>query len=91
MAASNPKGVAAALHAMGNRPDSIETLRTIEVPTLIVVGEKDALTPPADARTMQDGIAGSRLEIIPSAGHMTPVEAPDRFAEVLRTFVASLA
>lgn len=91
MAASNPKGVAAALQAMGRRPDSIETLGTIEVPTLIIVGEKDALTPPADARTMQEGIAGSRLETIPGAGHMTPMEAPDRFAEVLREFVASLA
>jgi pimeloyl-ACP methyl ester carboxylesterase len=91
MVASNPQGVAAALRAMARRPDSTPTLATINVPALVIVGEHDTLTPLAEARVIHEGIPGSKLEVIPGVGHMTPVEAPMRFVEVLRQFLESLA
>lgn len=90
ISSTDPTGVAAALGAMAARPDSTPTLAEIDVPTLIVVGEHDALTPPADARTMHEGIPGSRLAVIPDAGHMVPVEQPEAFSGMLRDFLAEL-
>jgi 3-oxoadipate enol-lactonase len=66
-----------ALAAMRDRPDRTSDLSRISIPTLIIVGEQDAITPPAVARSMHDAIAGRVLEIIPDAGHMAPMEAPD--------------
>lgn len=88
MAATPPAGVAAALHAMAERPDSSATLAALDVPVLIVVGEEDALTPPEEARHMQSLSPGAVLKIVPGAGHMTPVERPAEFAAMLRNFVS---
>ena len=90
MAATPPVGVAAALRAMAERPDSRPTLPEIDWPMLVVVGADDAITPPEEARRMHEAIPNSRLEIIPEAGHMTPVEQPERFAEILHDFIATL-
>jgi pimeloyl-ACP methyl ester carboxylesterase len=90
MASAPPMGVAAALRAMAARTDSTPLLSRIDVPTLIVVGEHDAITPPAVAEKMREAVKGSRLEIIPGAGHMPPVEAPERFASALRSFLAAV-
>ena len=87
---SAPTSVAAALRAMGERPDSTATLAGIDVPTLIVVGEDDAITPPDAARYMAERIAHARLEIVEGAGHMTPVEQPQRFAALVGDFMAGL-
>ncbi len=87
---TGPTGTVAALHAMRQRPDSTTTFDDIQVPTLVVVGEDDALTPPADARSMHRGIAGAQLRLIPDAGHMTPVEQPGQFVRALRHFVDAL-
>jgi 3-oxoadipate enol-lactonase len=86
MADGDPAGVAAALEAMRDRPDSVPTLSQIDLPALVVVGEQDAITPIECAKVMHDGIKGSRLEIVPNAGHMTPVETPDELANILRSF-----
>lgn len=83
--------VVGALTAMRDRPDSTPTLATIDVPTLIVVGEEDVLTPVSESRTMQAGIAGSRLEIVSGSGHLTPVERPAAFNHILSEFLSSLA
>lgn len=90
MAATPPKGVAAALRAMGARIDSAETLKGWQAPCLIVVGESDVITPPEVARQMQSLVTGSQLEIILGAGHMTPVEQPGLFTGALRAFFAKL-
>ncbi len=90
ISSTRPQGIIAALAAMAESPDSTPTLAEIDVPTLIVVGEHDALTPPSAARTMHEGITGSRLEIIPHAGHMVPVEQPVAFSRVLREFLEGL-
>ncbi len=67
------------------------TLATISVPTLIVVGDEDALTPVAESRAMHAAIAGSRLEIVNGAGHLSNFERPAAFNHVLGEFLASLA
>lgn len=61
----------------------------IEVPTHILVGSRDTLTPVRLARQLADGISGSTLEIIPGAGHMLPLEEPDRVAEVIVDLVGA--
>ena len=58
------------------RPDSRPMLAGIDVPTVVIVGEADAITPPEVAREMHDGIADSRLAVIPNAGHMALLERP---------------
>jgi 3-oxoadipate enol-lactonase len=90
MEQQNPVGVMGALWAMAHRPDSRPDLPGIHVPALVVVGEDDVLTPPSEARSMADAIPGARLEVIPMAGHMSPMEAPERFNEVLLEFLRGL-
>ncbi|TWI57605.1 pimeloyl-ACP methyl ester carboxylesterase [Pseudomonas duriflava] len=70
--------------AIINRTDSRPTLADIHVPTLIVVGADDKLTPVAEAQAMHRGIAGSRLEILPTCGHLPPLELPERMTALLR-------
>lgn len=90
MSQSNPRGVAAALKAIANRPDSTVTCAKIDVPTLIIVGEEDAITPPEDSRKMNASIAGSMLAVIPQAGHMAAVERPLLVGDAVAEFVRSL-
>ncbi len=85
-----PGGVIGALHAMAERPDSTPDLPGIQVPTLVVVGADDKLTPPEDAMGMARNIRNARLEIIPGAGHLTPLEAPGPFNRTLREFISEL-
>ncbi|MFL5806590.1 MAG: alpha/beta fold hydrolase [Roseiflexaceae bacterium] len=77
--ANHRAGIAAALRAMAARPDSTPLLATIDVPTTIIVGAEDSLTPPSDARAMHDAISASRLVEIARAGHLSNLEAPDPF------------
>ncbi len=77
--ANDRRGIAAALRAMAARPDSTPLLPTIAVPTLIIVGAEDALTPPDDSRSMRDAIPNSRLTEIRNAGHMSNLEQPNAF------------
>jgi pimeloyl-ACP methyl ester carboxylesterase len=85
------EGIIGGLTAMRDRPDSTPTLETIDVPTLILVGDEDVLTPPADSRAMHAAIPKSRLEIIQGAGHLSNLERPANFNHVLGEFLASLA
>jgi 3-oxoadipate enol-lactonase len=82
--------IVAALQALHDRPDSTPDLATIDVPTLVLVGEEDVLTPPAEARRLHEGIAGSRLETIAAAGHVSPLERPAAANHALHDFLASL-
>lgn len=84
---TDKEGIADAQQALADRPDSLETLKTIIVPTLILVGEDDILTPPDVAGFMQERIPNSNLEIIPNAGHLSPLEQPERTNEAIRTFL----
>jgi pimeloyl-ACP methyl ester carboxylesterase len=84
---TDPLGAAWAQRAMAARPDSFETLRAVRVPTLVVVGEEDELSPPSDAEAMAASIPGARLCVLEGAGHLSPVEAPDAFNDVVCEFV----
>jgi len=83
-------GIVAALEAMMARPDSTPTLATIDVPTLVLVGEEDRLTPLAESQKIHAGIAGSLLETIAGAGHLSNLERPAAFNHVLSEFVGRL-
>lgn len=84
-------GVIGALEAMRDRPDATETLGTIDVPTLILVGEDDVLTPPSEAERLQAGIRGSRLEVIARAGHVSNVERPAAVNHLVSEYLAGLS
>jgi len=86
--ANPPRGITDALAGLAARADSTPTLREIRVPTLVVVGEEDAITPPAEAEILHRGIADSRLAAIPQAGHLSSMENPDEFNRQVRAFLA---
>ncbi len=90
MARQPVDGVVAALVAMRDRPDSTSMLPRISVPTCIVVGAEDTLTPPEDAQAMQAAIPGSRLVTIPAAAHLSNFEQPDAFNQALEEFLSTL-
>jgi pimeloyl-ACP methyl ester carboxylesterase len=90
VAEGTPAGVAAAQRGMARRPDSTPTLAAIACPTLVVVGEEDQLTPPAEAEKMAAGIRGAKLARIPGAGHLPNIESPEAFARALEELLAGL-
>jgi pimeloyl-ACP methyl ester carboxylesterase len=83
-------GIVGDLMAMAERPDSVPLLSEIICPTLILVGEQDGLTPPADAKLMVEKIKKAQLEIIPAACHLSNLEQPDHFNKAVRKFLESL-
>jgi len=80
-------GVIGGLAALRDRPDATPGLERIAVPTLIVVGEADAITPPALSESMAKRIPGGKLIRIPNAGHLANVENPDTFNRSLTDFL----
>lgn len=83
-------GYVGALEAMKGRPDSTQDLAGIDVPTLVVVGEDDAVTPPEAAQDLERGIPGARLVVVPEAGHLSNLEAPDAFNGALAEFLGEV-
>ena len=83
----SPQDIAGVQQGMADRPDSIPTLKTIDVPTLVLVGEDEAT---AEAELMRQQISGSRLQVIPRAGHYAALEQPDEFGRLLRRFFDGL-
>lgn len=77
------------MRAIMGRADSRPTLGAIRCPTLVLVGAKDALTPPELAREMHDGIAGSRLVVVPDCGHLSTLERPEAVTAALREWLAA--
>lgn len=84
---NSPLGMCGALLAMAGRTDSSEVLSRIGVPTLILVGEHDAVTPLTAAKSMRDSIPNSELHLISNAGHMSNLENPVMFNEHLIKFL----
>lgn len=85
-----PYAVAWAQRAMAARPDSTADLAAVDVPTLVLVGEEDTLSPPGEAELIAKTVPGAELVRIPDAGHLTAVEAPAAFNEALAGFLAGL-
>jgi len=86
-----PLSLAGSLLALASRTDTTPSLGTMKVPTLIMVGEQDALTPVDASRAMHRLIPGSELHIIPAAGHMSNLENPDVFNATLLAFLRKVA
>jgi pimeloyl-ACP methyl ester carboxylesterase len=63
-------------------------LQAVQIPTLILCGEKDLMTPPAYSRLLNEQISGSELRLIPGAGHMPMIEKPDLFNRAVQTFIS---
>lgn len=85
---ASPEALVAALEALRDRPDARPGLADIDVPTLVVVGSDDAVTPPSAAEVIRDGVRGAELAVIPEAGHLTNLESPSAFRDALASFVA---
>jgi 3-oxoadipate enol-lactonase len=84
-------GIVGALAAMRDRPDSESLLSTLgDIPTLVLVGEADSVTPPDRARALAKAIPGARLAIVPGAGHLPPLEQPLEVTRQLREFIAAI-
>lgn len=90
MLEQDPEAVAAALEAMRDRPDSIGLLPSLQVPTLVLVGAEDVLTPPAEAEAMYRQIPRAWLVRLPGAGHLANLEAAEEFNAAVRGFLAAL-
>jgi pimeloyl-ACP methyl ester carboxylesterase len=75
---------------MAARASAFDLLPHMKVPTLILVGEQDVLTPPADSEAMAKAIPGSTLVKIPEAGHLSNLERPQRFDPALLGFLRSI-
>jgi pimeloyl-ACP methyl ester carboxylesterase len=90
MERNTPRGMAGALLAMGSRPDRRDDLARIKVPTIVMVGEEDAITPPNEALALADAVEGARLEVIANAGHMAPYENPAVANAVMLRFLDGL-
>ena len=91
MLASTPaEGAIGALRAIADRPDSTPMLSSIDVPTLVVGGAEDGITPPAVLRALAAEIRTSRLEILEQAGHLSPLERSAAFNHVVSEFVGAL-
>jgi pimeloyl-ACP methyl ester carboxylesterase len=88
--ATAPRGIADALAGLAARADSTPSLREIAVPTLVLVGEEDVITPVADAQAMVAAIPGARLAVIPKSGHLANLETPDAVNAVLSGFLKEL-
>ncbi|EAT15377.1 alpha/beta fold hydrolase [Desulfuromonas acetoxidans] len=84
-----PLAIAGNLIAMAARTDTTASLKDIAVPTLILVGEKDKLTTPEDARNLQNQIKGSVLHVVPDAAHLSNLENPEFFNARLLEFLHS--
>ena len=83
----SPEDISLVLKGMAKRPDSVSTLKTVNVPTLILVGDEDTLTPVADAELMKQNISGSQMKVIQKAGHYAVSEQPEETGKVLRQFL----
>lgn len=80
--------ITGALRAMMARPDSTDTLATIDVPTLVVVGDEDVVTPADEARTMAALVPSSRLVVVEGAGHLAPLEQPATVNAAIAEFLS---
>jgi pimeloyl-ACP methyl ester carboxylesterase len=85
--ANSADAIAGAIRALMTRPDSTPLLSSIHVPTLVVVGDQDVLTPPSASEDLHRAIAGSELVRIPEAGHLSNLEQPELFNGALAAFL----
>ena len=86
----SPQAIRGAALRMMDRPDSFPMLESLNVPALVIVGEEDTLTPVDESRKMVEALPMAELVVVPRAGHLANVEAPDAFNTALATFLSRL-
>jgi pimeloyl-ACP methyl ester carboxylesterase len=79
-----------AILRMMDRPDSFATLQSVTVPTLVVVGDEDTLTPVAESEKLAQTIPNAELVVLPRAGHLSSVEQPEAFNAAFAAFLTRL-
>ena len=87
---NSPLGICGALLALATRTDTTVSLSAIQVPTLILVGEQDALTPVSASQEMHDRIRGSEMRVIKKAAHLSNIENTDEFNRYVTEFLDKL-
>lgn len=87
MRQSSAAGMAAMQRAMASRADSTETLKSIDVPTLVLGGEDDVPSPVSELERMARDIRGAELKVVNRAGHFAAFEQPDEAGRVVREFL----
>jgi pimeloyl-ACP methyl ester carboxylesterase len=87
----SPEDVAAVQRGMAERPDSMATLKTINVPTLVVTGDEDILTGVSEAEAMRQNIPGSQMKVISRGGHYSVWEQPEEAGRILRQFLDTIS
>jgi pimeloyl-ACP methyl ester carboxylesterase len=85
MQAFHPRGFRAMARASAE--DVRDVLPRVDVPTLLVYGDRDVRAPLTVAKNLQAAISGSKLVVLPDAGHLCNVEAPDEFNAAVRDFL----
>jgi pimeloyl-ACP methyl ester carboxylesterase len=88
--AAPPAAAAWAQRAMAARPDSLDTLRKVDVPAVVILGDEDGLASRDDAEAMVEALPQGRLVLIPGAGHLSAVEAPGPFSTAVREMLGRL-
>jgi len=83
-------GIVGALRALRDRPDSTPMLGSIRVPVLVLAGDDDQIAPAAGMQEMARAIPGAQFALIPTAGHLAPLEQPTTTSAALADFVAGL-
>ncbi|MFA6955804.1 MAG: alpha/beta hydrolase [Thermoanaerobaculia bacterium] len=88
MASASVDGIVAALSAMASRSDSTQTLRDTKLPVLAIAGERDTITPPAEAERMAALAGDGAHVVIAGAAHLSNVESPAEFNRAVLAFLA---
>jgi pimeloyl-ACP methyl ester carboxylesterase len=89
IATTDPRTIAAAQRGMAERPDMTAILGEIKLPTLVVVGCDDLLSPPAEMQAIAEAIPGAQFVEVPEAGHLTPMENAPAVNAAIRRFLSS--
>lgn len=84
---NNPAGVKGCLLAMAGRTDTTESLAKIKIPTLVICGSEDKLSPPDVMMSMADKIPNANFVLVEKAGHMTPFENPNAVNKAIKDFL----
>jgi 3-oxoadipate enol-lactonase len=88
---TSPAAISAAQRGMAARPDVTDQLPKITVPTLVIVGDQDVISPPAEMQSIAAAIPGAKFVVIPDSGHMTTLEQPDAVNEALLRFLEGVS
>jgi pimeloyl-ACP methyl ester carboxylesterase len=87
---TSPAAIAAAQRGLAARPDVTSFLPQIQIPTLVIVGDQDVISPPAEMKAIADAIPGAEFVVIPNSGHMTTMENPEAVNQSLTAFIHAL-